>query len=246
MTLKATYYGANGWLVELEKTRILIDPWMYGDLTFPPGDWLIKGELTKEIDIPSEIDYLLLTQGQPDHAHPPTLEKIDRDITVIGSESASKIANKIGFKKINKLKPGDIYKKDNLIIQATSGASVPNLENGYIIDQGLNSVYIEPHGFLDKKISPRKIDLVITPVIDFSLPLAGKFIKGKTVLPQLINLFNPSTIMASTTGGEINFTGIINNLIKVEGSVEDLHLPGNIDTNYINPEPLKEYEVFKI
>ena len=245
MTIKATYYGANGWLVELDKTRILIDPWMNGDLRFPPGDWLIKGELTNEIDIPNEIDYLLLTQGQPDHAHPPTLEKIDRDITVIGSESASKIANKIGFKKINKLKPGDFYKKDNLIIQATSGASVPNLENGYIIDQGLNSVYIEPHGFLDKKISPRKIDLVITPVIDFSLPLAGKFIKGKTVLPQLINLFNPSTIMASTTGGEINFTGIINNLIKVEGSVEDLHLPGNNDTNYINPEPLKEYEFLR-
>ena len=168
MTIKATYYGANGWLVELDKTRILIDPWMNGDLRFPPGDWLIKGELTNEIDIPNEIDYLLLTQGQPDHAHPPTLEKIDRDITVIGSESASKIANKIGFKKINKLKPGDFYKKDNLIIQATSGASVPNLENGYIIDQGLNSVYIEPHGFLDKKISPRKIDLVITPVIAFS------------------------------------------------------------------------------
>ena len=246
MTLKATYYGANGWLIELDKTRILIDPWMHGDLTFPPGDWLIKGELTKEIDIPSEIDYLLLTQGQPDHAHPPTLEKIDREITVIASESASKIANKIGFKQINKLKPGDLYKKDNLIIQATSGASVPNLENGYIIDQGLNSVYIEPHGFLDKKIPPRKIDLVITPVIDFSLPLAGKFIKGKTVLPQLLNLFNPSTIMASTTGGEINFTGLINNLIKVEGSVEDLHLPGNNDTNYINPEPLKEYEFGKI
>ena len=243
MTLKATYYGANGWLVELEKTRILIDPWMYGDLTFPPGDWLIKGELTKEIDIPSEIDYLLLTQGQPDHAHPPTLEKIDREITVIASESASKIADKIGFKKINKLKPGDLYKKDNLIIQATSGASVPNLENGYIIDQGLNSVYIEPHGFLDKKIPPRKIDLVITPVIDFSLPLAGKFIKGKTVLPQLLNLFNPTTIMASTTGGEITFKGIINNLIKVEGSVEDLHLFENINTSYINPEPLKEYEI---
>ena len=246
MTIKATYYGANGWLLELEKTRILIDPWLHGDLTFPPGDWLIKGELIKEIDIPSEIDYLLLTQGQPDHAHPPTLKKIDRNIPVIGSESASKIANKIGFNKINKLKPGEFFKKDDLIIQATTGASVPNVENGYIIDQGLDSIYIEPHGFLDKKIDPRKIDLVITPVIDFSLPIAGKFIKGKTVLPLLLNLFNPTTIMASTTGGEINFTGIINNLIKVEGSVEDLHLFENNKTNYINPEPLKEYEFCKI
>ena len=246
MTIKATYYGSNGWLIDIDKTRILIDPWLHGDLTFPPGDWLIKGELTKEIDIPSKIDYLLLTQGQPDHTHPPTLEKIDKEITVIASESASKIASKIGFNKINKLKPGESFKKDNLIIQATSGASVPILENGYIIDQGTDSIYIEPHGFLDKKIPSRKIDLVITPVIDFSLPLAGKFIKGKSVLPQLLNLFNPSTIMASTTGGEINFTGIINNLIKVEGSAEDIPLFENNNTNYINPEPLKEYEFCKI
>ena len=127
-------------------------------------------------------------------------------------------------------------------IQATSGASVPNVENGYIIDQGVDSIYIEPHGFLDKNISPRNIDLIITPVIDFSLPLAGKFIKGKSVLPQLLRLFNPSTIMASTTGGEIKFTGIINNLIKVDGSVDDVNLLKESNTNYINPEPLKKYE----
>ena len=246
MTIKATYYGANGWLIELNSIKILIDPWLNGDLTFPPGDWLIKGELIKEIEIPKGIDFLLLTQGQPDHAHPPTLKKISRDIPVICSESACKIVNKIGFTKINKIKPGEIYKNNNLNIQATSGASVPNVENGYIIDQDSDSIYIEPHGFLDKNIAPRKIDLIITPVIDFSLPFAGKFIKGKTVLPKLLSLFNPSTIMASTTGGEIKFTGIINNLIKVDGSVEDVNLLENNNTIYINPEPLKEYKVCKI
>ena len=241
MTIKATYYGANGWLIELNKTRILIDPWLCGDLTFPPGDWLIKGELSKEIDVPSDIDYLLLTQGQPDHSHPPTLKKIDKGITVIASEAASNVVSQLGFKKINILKPGEIYKNKKLFIQATSGASVPNLENGYILDFGFDSIYIEPHGFLDKNIKPRYIDLIITPVIDFSLPLAGKFIKGKTVLPQLLKLFNPSVILASTTGGDITFTGIVNNLIKVDGSVEDISLFKETSTNMINPEPLKEY-----
>ena len=80
MGIKATYYGANGWLLEFDKIKILIDPWVKGDLTFPPGDWLIKGELTKELDIPQDINYLLLTQGQPDHSHPPTLEKINKSI----------------------------------------------------------------------------------------------------------------------------------------------------------------------
>tara|TARA_Y100001968_G_scaffold318455_1_gene348685 strand:- start:329 stop:1066 length:738 start_codon:yes stop_codon:yes gene_type:complete len=245
MTIKATYYGANGWLIELRETRFLIDPWLNGDLTFPPGDWLIKGRLGQEIEIPDEIDFLLLTQGQPDHAHPPTLKKINKGIPVIASEAASKVVRKLGFKNINTLKPGEKMKNENLNIQATSGASVPNIENGYIIDSDLDSIYIEPHGFLDQKIKPRNIDLLITPVIDFSLPFAGKFIKGKTVLPKLLKLFNPSNILASTTGGDITFTGIINNLIKVDGSVHDISLFKEISTNLINPEPLKEYEFIK-
>ena len=241
MTLKATYYGANGWLIEFEQIKILIDPWLSGDLRFPPGDWLIKGELAREVDTPKEINILLLTQGQPDHTHPPTLEKIHRNIQVVASEAASKVIKRMGFNKVNTLKPGDNFKYKNLNIQATSGASVPNLENGYIIENNLDSIYIEPHGFLDKKIKPRCIDIVITPVIDFALPIAGKFIKGKTVLPELLKLFNPSTVLASTTGGEITFSGLINNIIKEDGSVEDITLFKNITTKFINPIPLKEY-----
>ena len=245
MTIKATYFGANGWLIEMNKKRLLIDPWLNGDLTFPPGDWLIKGKLGKDIEVPSDINFLLLTQGQPDHAHIPTLRKINKNIPVIASEAASKVVKQIGFSKINTLKPGEIFSNNNLNIQATSGASVPNIENGYIIDSGSDSIYIEPHGFLDSKIEPRDIDILITPVVDFSLPLAGKFIKGKTVLPQLIKLFNPSTILASTTGGDITFTGLINKLIKVDGSVEDTSEIKEYKTNFINPKQFKSYEFYK-
>ena len=241
MAIKATYYGANGWLIELDETRILIDPWLNGDLTFPPGDWLIKGELSKEIEVPRDIDFLLLTQGQPDHAHTPTLEKINKDIPVICSEAAALVVSQLGYTKITKLKPGENFINKNLKIEATSGASVPNIENGYIIENNFDSIYIEPHGYLDKRIKPRPIDLVITPVIDFALPVAGKFIKGKTILPKLLKLFNPSTVLASTTGGDITFTGIINNIIKVDGSVDDISLFKNISTNFINPIPLKQY-----
>jgi len=241
MTIKATYYGANGWLIQLDQTRILIDPWLTGDLNFPPGDWLIKGKLGKEIEVPIDIDFLLLTQGQPDHAHPPTLEKLNKCIPVIASKAAGKVVSQMGYTNIRILKPGEIFNNKNLNIEATSGASVPNIENGYIIDSGLDSIYIEPHGFLDKKIRPRKIDLLITPVIDFSLPLVGKFIKGKTILPKLLKLFNPSTVLVSTTGGDIKFTGIINNLINVDGSIEDISLFNDTNTNLINPEQFIEY-----
>tara|TARA_B100000700_G_scaffold324854_1_gene432072 strand:+ start:195 stop:926 length:732 start_codon:yes stop_codon:yes gene_type:complete len=243
MAIKATYYGANSWLIELDNTRILIDPWLSGDLTFPPGDWLIKGTLSKEIEVPFDVDFLLLTQGQPDHAHPPTLGKIKKTIPVIASQAAGKVASKMGFTQINTLKPGEKFHNRNLNILATSGASVPNIENGYIIDSSLGSIYIEPHGFLDKTLKPRYVDLLITPVIDFSLPFAGKFIKGKTVLPQLLKLFNPKTILASTTGGDITFTGIINKLIKVDGSVDDISLFKDSTTTFINPKQFKEYKI---
>jgi len=241
MAIKATYYGANGWLLEFDKIKILIDPWLNGSLKFPPGDWLIKGELKHSIESPKDIDFLLLTQGQPDHTHPPTLDKISKSTPVVASKSASGIVSKMGFNNVNTLNPGEDFIHNNLIIKATSGAYVPNIENGYIIDHNSDSVYIEPHGFLDKNIKARDIDLVITPVIDFSLPIAGKFIKGKSVLPNIIKLFNPSTVLASTTGGDITFSGIINNLIKVDGSTEDISLFKDISTNFINPEPLKKY-----
>ena len=241
MTIKATYFGANGWLVEFDNIKILIDPWLNGSLTFPPGDWLIRGDLNKEIEVPNRIDYLLLTQGQPDHSHPPTLEKINKSIPVIASKSASRIVSELGFIKVNTLKPGETFTHNNLKIKATSGAAVPNIENGYILDHNLDSVYIEPHGFLDKKLKARHIDLVITPVIDFSIPIAGKFIKGKTVLPELLELFTPSTVLASTTGGDIKFSGIINNLIKVDGSNDDDLIFNNTSTSYINPKPQKKY-----
>ncbi len=75
------------------------------------------------------------------------------------------------------------------------------------------------------------------------MPLAGKFIKGKTILPELIKLFNPKTILVSTTGGDIKFTGLINKFIKVDGSVEDISLLIDTKINLINPEPLKEYKI---
>jgi len=88
MTIKATYYGANGWLIEINKIRFLVDPWLNGDLTFPPGDWLIKGKLAKEMVAPKEFDFLLLTQGQPDHCHPPTLKKFKKSLTIVASKAA--------------------------------------------------------------------------------------------------------------------------------------------------------------
>ncbi len=243
MLLAATYYGSNGWFIELDKFNILIDPWLIGTLSFPPGDWFFKGELNKQNKIPENIHMILLTQGQPDHSHPATLKQINKSIPVIGSEAAIKVVNQLGFNDTKKLSPGQKFLMNDLVIEATSGAPVPNVENGYIISNKSNSIYIEPHGFLDKKISKRHIDVVITPVIDIGLPIAGNFIKGKSTLPNLIKLFSPATILASTTGGDVKFTGLISKLIKTEGSPNKSLLEIESKIEFINPVPGIKYEL---
>ena len=69
MTLAATYLGANGWLLEVGSLRILVDPWLRGMLSFPPGPWFLRGELGTEQPIPGDLDLLLLTQGPVSYTH---------------------------------------------------------------------------------------------------------------------------------------------------------------------------------
>jgi len=217
MTFEAKYLGSNGWLIKFEKTNLIIDPWLTGDLVFPPGEWFFKGSLDNEILIKDDIDIILLTQGLPDHCHIPSLRKFKRNIDIICPNSAKTILEKSGFTSINVLKPSYSINKCGLKIEATAGAPVPQIENGYIVkDHNGKGFYIEPHGYLDENLKSQEIDAVITPTINLDLPVFGSFVKGADVLPKLINTFNPKYILSSTAGGDAKYSGILNNLISVQ------------------------------
>ena len=224
MTFEATYLGSNGWLIKFKKTNLIIDPWLKGDLIFPPGEWFFKGSLEEEISIDKKIDIILLTQGLPDHCHVPTLEMFRKDIPIICPKSAIETLNKIGFSSIKVLKPTEKTYLFNLSFEATAGAPVPQIENGYIVkDYQENSFYIEPHGFLDENLSKQKLDAVITPTKNLGLPLLGSFVKGADVIPKLINKFNPKYILSSTVGGDAKYSGFLNNFISVQDYEEELN-----------------------
>ena len=214
MTSQATYFGANGWLLEIADLRVLVDPWLSGPLIFPPGAWMLRGELPHPWPVPENLDLLLLTQGLADHSHIPSLQLLPRNLPVVGSTAASKVVKRLGFEHIETLKPGETCTVNGLTIEATAGAAVPNVENGYLLDWAAGSLYLEPHGVLDPKLSPRPVDTVITPVIDLGLPLAGNFITGASVLPDLMERFTPRTVLASTTGGDVTFSGLISALLS--------------------------------
>lgn len=213
MSDQATYYGANGWLLELGGRRVLVDPWLTGPLVFPPGAWLLKGELPHDQTVPEGLDLILLTQGLPDHSHPDTLRRLSKNVPVVGSAAAGKVVERLGFQHISTLRPGENLLIGDLCVRATAGAAVPVVENGYLLDWPGGSLYLEPHGVLDPEVSSRVVDTVITPVVDLGLPLVGSFITGATVMPELIRRFQPETVLASTTGGDVRFSGLISRLL---------------------------------
>ena len=224
MTFEAKYLGSNGWLIKFEKTNLIIDPWITGDLVFPPGEWFFKGSLDNEILIEEDINLILLTQGLPDHCHIPSLNKFKKDINIICPKSAKGIIEKLGFSSINVLKPSDKINQNGLEIEATAGAPVPQIENGYIVkDEKGKGFYVEPHGYLDKNLKSQEIDAVITPTINLDLPVVGSFVKGAEVLPKLINTFNPKYILSSTAGGDAKYSGVLNKFISVKEYREDVN-----------------------
>jgi hypothetical protein len=221
MTLAATYLGANGWLLEFDGLRVLVDPWLRGDLVFPPGPWLLAGRLPAPCPVPGQLDLLLLTQGLPDHCHPPSLALLEHRLPVVGSVDAVARVRTLGFTTVTALKPGDVHVHGSLRITATAGAPVPGVQNGYLLDHPAGHLYLEPHGFLAADVPPRPLDAVITPVIDVGLPLAGAFVKGRTVLPDLLERFQPLTVLASTTGGDVRFSGLLGGLLRSEGTAAE-------------------------
>ena len=228
MTDTATYLGANGWLLDMAGLRVLLDPWLTGPLVFPPGAWLLKGELPRPMPIPDHLDLLLLTQGLPDHAHPETLQALSKEIPVVASTAAARVVKRLGFPEITSLQPGDTTTVGDLTIRATAGAAVPAVENGYLLDWPEGSLYLEPHGVLDPALDRRNVDTLITPVVDLGLPLLGAFITGARVMPDLISRFQPKTVLASTTGGDVQFSGVISGLLNAaDASTNGSDFPDN-------------------
>ncbi|KEF43203.1 MAG: beta-lactamase [Cyanobium sp. CACIAM 14] len=219
MTLQATYLGANGWWLVFGDLKVLVDPWLTGDLVFPPGPWLLRGRLLQPCPLPGSPDLLLFTQGLPDHCHPPSLELLDRHVPVVGSSSAVARVRRLGFTEVTALRPGEEHRFGDLRITGTAGAAVPALENGYLLEHPCGRLYLEPHGFLAEDLPSRPLDAVITPVVDLGLPGAGVFVKGRQVLPRLLERFDPLTVLASTTGGEVRFDGLLSRFLLQEGTV---------------------------
>lgn len=247
-----TWLDSNTWLIEIAGKRIVIDPWLVGSLTFGNLAWLFKGEHRTPRQIPENIDLIVLSQGLEDHAHPPTLKQLDRNIPVVASLSAAKVVRGLGYTQVTALAHTQTFTlADRLQIEATPGAQIgPQVvENGYLIKElatGI-TIYYEPHGYHApslKKAAP--VDVVITPIVDLALPLVGSIIKGRKSALEVVRWLQPQFILPTAAGGEVNFEGLLMAVLRDLGSAQEfrsLLQENHLSTQVIEPQPGDRFEL---
>ncbi len=247
-----TWLDSNSWLIEMGGQRVLLDPWLVGSLVFGNLPWLFKGDHPTPPMIPTDIDLILLSQGLPDHAHPPTLARLDRNIPVVASGTAAKIVTGLGYHNVTTLAHGSCFTlADSLKIQALPGSLVgPNLiENGYLLTDLTNNatLYYEPHGSHTAKLQEiAPVDVVITPLTDLEIPLLGSVIKGMKSAVQAVEWLQPQVILPTAAGGNVVFEGLLLSVLRGQGNVSQfrtLLAQQNLTTRVIEPKPGERFEV---
>jgi len=247
-----TWLDSNSWLIELAEQRILLDPWLVGPLMFGNLPWLFKGSRRQPRAIPDQIDLILLSQGLEDHAHKPTLAQIDRQIPVVGSPSAAKVAQELGYTQVTALQHGGHFTLANAVeIEAVPGAPVgpQTVENGYVITARSNgaSLYYEPHGFHAPILQERgPVDVVITPIINLEIPLLGPVIKGQDSAVMVSEWLKPKVLLPTAAGGDVEFEGLLLSVIKASGSADTLRdrlQAKGLTTRLMEPEPGVRFQV---
>ncbi|MGB8703339.1 MAG: MBL fold metallo-hydrolase [Thermosynechococcaceae cyanobacterium] len=222
-----TWFDNNSWLIEMAGARVLLDPWLVGDLVFGNAPWFFRGVHRQSVSIPDNLSLILLSQGLPDHAHPETLSQLDRSIPVVGSASAAKVAESLGFTSVTALKPSETFTwQHTLTIQAFPGAPLgpQELGNAYLL-QDLHqhtTLYYEPHGYHSASLQgAAPVDVAVIPLIDLNLPLLGAFIRGGDRALELIQRLHPQVVLPTTMAAETQYDGLIQRLISSRGSVDE-------------------------
>ncbi len=247
-----TWLDSNSWLFEIADQRILLDPWLVGDLVFGKQDWLFKGMRRQPRPIPENIDLILLSQGLEDHAHPETLKHLDRSIPVAASPNATKVVKEMGYENITEMPHGHIYHLDNRVtVKAFPGSPIgPFLvENAYLIKQldGGQTLYYEPHGHHSEQIkAAAPVDIVVTPIVDLRVPLLGPVIQGWETASQVVQWLQPQYMIPTAAGGDIEFTGVLNSLLQAKGSAAELRdrfVQSDLPTQLVEPTPGERFEL---
>jgi len=222
-----TWLDSNTWLWELGQRRVLVDPWLVGPLNFGGATWLFEARRRSPRPLPSNIDLILLSQGLPDHAHPPTLQAIaaqgGSSIPVVSSFGGAQVATAMGFQEVTVLAPGERWQREGLTLQATLGAPTgPTVrENGYLVWSDDGSLYYEPHGYPDPQLAG-PVDVAIVPVVNLNLPGLGPVIRGQKVALATAKQLRPQALLPTAAGGDLEVSGWLPRFLQEEGTIAQM------------------------
>ena len=256
LKMKATWFDANSWLIEAQGWRILVDPWLVGDLVFGNMPWLVKGTRAVAVEIPPNVDLILLSQGLADHAHPATLKALDRSIPVVASPDGAEVARAAGYESVSAIAHGEMIErtKENcspLQIDALQGAVVGAMkrENGYVLTFGSGPrMYYEPHGYpdIERLKAVGSVDVVITPLADISLAKVAPVVRGGNVALQIAQLLRPQVMIPTAENGRVSYDGLISGALQTTGGAEAMRSrlrAANLDSQVIQPTSGKTVEL---
>ncbi|MGQ9864732.1 MAG: MBL fold metallo-hydrolase [Pseudanabaenaceae cyanobacterium] len=245
--MQLTWLDSNTWLWELGPQRVLVDPWLVGPLNFGGATWLFEARRRSPRPLPFPIDLILLSQGLPDHAHPPTLQAIaaqgGSQIPVVSSFGGAQVATPMGFQDVTVLAPGERWQRGGLTIQATLGAPTgPTVrENGYIVRSEDGSLYYEPHGYPDPQLAAAApVDLAIVPVVDLNLPGLGPVIRGQSIALLTAQQLRPQALIPTAAGGDLEVSGWLPRFLQERGTVAQMQaalLAAGLATQVIAVQP---------
>ena len=101
--------GASVWLIELAGRTVLFDAWL--DDPYFSGSTGFFSARRREPPLISasalpQLDAIVLSSAEQDHAHPRTLARLDRRTPVYARPEAARLAARLGFARVTALAPG--------------------------------------------------------------------------------------------------------------------------------------------
>jgi L-ascorbate metabolism protein UlaG (beta-lactamase superfamily) len=245
--MKITRLELNSWIIEIAGQTILIDPWLVDPMTFFGSPWLFKAtHKPPQNRIPEtlpNVDFILLSQSFDDHCHKPTLEQLDHSIPVVASPAAAKIVRDLGYTQVIPLNTWQKHLGANglEIMAMPSAPASSGGENGYLLKDGVESLYYEPHIFpahqpIASYVS--HLDVAIAPVVGQVFPLIGQVIMGPQEALTMVQTLQPRVVM-STGNGDVHIEGLLIKGVKSVGSFEKfaaLLKESGLPTQFLTPK----------
>lgn len=239
-----THYANNTFTLTHASKTVLLDPWLTDDLVFlTPKFFLAKkspkgASLASALD-PNTISAIILTQGLPDHAHQPTLEKLPRTIPVLAPNSALPLLRSLNYQRILPLQPGDgpipVPNVTGLSVTPAKGSIVgppwsePQLAlllEAADANGNVTTVYHEPHGVHDFDFLRNfrgRLDAVMASCVASTLPVFGNYplANGVKEAVDLCRITLPKSCVVYDNTDE-DQTGFLTYFLHKEGDLEQL------------------------